>query len=362
MAPGFSSLVSGFRQQLLACLPESWRNRIGGKTAPYELKLHEDGTSATLFRDGSPLHEVGLDSLSADTTLASLLKPHKYPLVLELPGDWVLERRLALPAAARENLRQVIGFELDRVTPFQEDQVYFDYEVDSARPLEGDLLGINMVLVLRSRVQPWLDGLNRAGIPVDRIVPEKGSASLNLLPPEHRAGPNMKQAAMKAVPAVILVLLLAAVLLLPLWQAREVVLDLQKQEQDLRKQAGGVIKLREKLNHKLEGMEKIRDYWREAVPPLEVLQVLTRLLPDDTYLQQLDIRGNKLTMRGLSGQASALIGLLEESAVFEDPHFLSPVTQQRGKELFHLGATIRTPFPYEMVTAPGAKAVEKGQG
>jgi general secretion pathway protein L len=192
-------------------------------------------------------------------------------------------------------------------------------------------------------------------------VPVQAPAVLNLLPPERRAGPDMKRAAMKAMPAVLLVLLLAAVLLLPLWQAREVVIDLHDQERKLRKQAGEVIELREKLNRKLEGMEKIRDYWQEAVPPLEVLQVLTRLLPDDTYLQQLDIKGNELTMRGLSGQASALIGLLEESAVFEDPHFLSPVTQQRGKELFHLGASIRTPFPYEMVTASETKAAEKGQ-
>jgi len=328
--------ISRFRQQLLDCLPQNWRNRIGAESAPYVLQVHADGGSATLLRDGRRLHLVKLDALPLDSTLVALLKQHRYPLVLELPSEWVLMRRLTLPAAAKENLQQVIGFEIDRITPFQADQVYFDHEWDTERRSGSDQVDIKVWLVPRNRVQPWLDALRKAGLPVDRMVPPRASVSLNLLPAELRARPDLRQLAFKVVPALVLVLLLAAVLVLPLWQAREVVIGLQQEEGRLREQAGSVMELRQELARKLEQLAKIRDYWKSVPPPLEVLQVLTHLLPDDTYLQQLDIRGDKLTIRGLSGQASALIGLLESSPAFVDPHFLSPVTQQRGKELFHI--------------------------
>ncbi len=362
--PGFNFSIARFRQQLLDCLPRDWRNRIGARSAPYVLKIQEDGNAAVLVRDGRQLHLVKLNTLALDSTLVALLRPHRYPLVLELPPEWVLMRRVALPAAAKENLRQVIGFEIDRITPFQADQVYFDNERDADRQLGSDQVGVKVWLVPRNRVQPWLEALRKAGLPVDRMAPQQVSVSLNLLPAELRPRPDLRQLAFKTAPVLLLLALLAAVLILPLWQARTLVIDLQQEENRLRRQAGSVIELRKALENKLEELKKVRDYWRSVPPPLEVLQVLTHLLPDDTYLQQLDIRGDKLTIRGLSGQASALIGLLEASPAFVDPHFLSPVTQQRGKELFHIGATITLPFPYEAlnVQARDAAAEKAGRG
>ena len=356
MAAALNSRLARFRQELVACLPERWRNRIGSKAAPYILKIGESGSRAVLWRDGRRLHEVELDSLAADTTLAALLNAREYPLVLELPAAWVLRRKMSLPVAARENLKQVIGFEIDRITPFQADQVLFDYRELAERGSESDLLGVEVALVPRKRVQPWLDGLRQAHIQLDRMTGGADGEAFNLLPPELRARPDFGRMALKALPALVLVLLLAAVLLLPLWQAQKVVAGLQREEQGLRHQAGQVLKLRERLQQQLAELEKIRDHWQSVPPPLEVLQVLTRLLPDDTYLQQLDIKGKRLVVRGLSGQASSLIGLLERFPAFDEPHFLSPVTQQRGKELFQLEAQIRTPFPRDTLNEKPAPA------
>jgi hypothetical protein len=61
----------------------------------------------------------------------------------------------------------------------------------------------------------------------------------------------------------------------------------------------------------------------------------------------METKGTELIINGTSGQASSLIGLLQKAPGFDDPHFLSPVTQQRGKELFNLSATINMPFPRE---------------
>ena len=41
-----------------------------------------------------------------------------------IPESSTLTRNLSLPAAAEDNLRQVLGFEMDRQTPFKADQVH----------------------------------------------------------------------------------------------------------------------------------------------------------------------------------------------------------------------------------------------
>jgi len=93
----------------------------------------------------------------------------------------------------------------------------------------------------------------------------------------------------------------------------------------------------------LEALEQVRERWEATPDPLEILSALSRLLPDDTHLQQLKIRDRELTLRGRSGQASALIALLEQAPEFDRPRFLSPVTQQAEKELFHLAVLYRPP-------------------
>ena len=53
--------------------------------------------------------------------------------------DEALVRRVTMPAATEENLRQVLGFEMDRLTPFRADDVYFDYRVVSRDAAAGQL-------------------------------------------------------------------------------------------------------------------------------------------------------------------------------------------------------------------------------
>ncbi len=57
----------------------------------------------------------------------------KANLILRLTGQEAIQKELALPAAVKENLSQVVAYELDRYTPFKAEQVYF-----AVKPLEGE--------------------------------------------------------------------------------------------------------------------------------------------------------------------------------------------------------------------------------
>jgi len=46
-------------------------------------------------------------------------------VVLCLPSDSVLQCQVSLPLAVQENLREVVGFEMERFTAFRADEVYY---------------------------------------------------------------------------------------------------------------------------------------------------------------------------------------------------------------------------------------------
>jgi general secretion pathway protein L len=54
---------------------------------------------------------------------------------------------------------------------------------------------------------------------------------------------------------------------------------------------------------------------------VEVLDELSRRLPDDTYHEKFALEGDRMTLIGLSTEASALVGRLEGSRLWTKPAF-----------------------------------------
>jgi len=86
---------------------------------------------------------------------------------------------------------------------------------------------------------------------------------------------------------------------------------------------------------------------------VQVLEDVTRILPDDTWLTQLELRSvrgkegqRELTLRGESANAGRLVSLLEESRLFTQTAPRSPTTKiQPGPgEIFDVGAQLK-PLP-----------------
>jgi len=75
---------------------------------------------------------------------------------------------------------------------------------------------------------------------------------------------------------------------------------------------------------------------------VQVLGEMATLLPDDTWLNSLEIKQGTIRIQGESDAASQLISLLEESPLFEQTSFTSPVTQnsRTNKERFAISSSI----------------------
>jgi Tfp pilus assembly protein PilN len=70
---------------------------------------------------------------------------------------------------------------------------------------------------------------------------------------------------------------------------------------------------------------------------LRLLEQLTKLLPDGTWLQQLQINGDTVEIYGNSNRAADLVPPLENSPYFTQVEFTSPITRDnQNKEVFRI--------------------------
>lgn len=84
-----------------------------------------------------------------------------------LPRSEAAFSRVILPAAARENLSQVLEYELEHLTPLPRDQVYFDYSV---RTVGEDRLEVLLMCIPREVVRGYLEALEDAFVRPRGIV------------------------------------------------------------------------------------------------------------------------------------------------------------------------------------------------
>jgi general secretion pathway protein L len=90
------------------------------------------------------------------------------------------------------------------------------------------------------------------------------------------------------------------------------------------------------VRDELQRLEAGRDYLDEqrllADEVLSILDELTRLLPDSTWLSRFELIGERVRLEGDSAEASALIGLLEQSRTLHNVSYASPITSNPRTE------------------------------
>jgi len=265
---------------------------------------------------------------------------------IELPASDVLLRTVTLPIQVRENLRRVVFHEMDRLTPFQSDDVYFDAHAKNT-VARGTKIIIDVAVCRRERVADWLDRLREAGCPASVVTWSGAWADANLLPDTERPRPQRFGASLTLLLALVVVGLGSATLLTPIWQKEAEQEQLQRALTRLRVEAEEVTQVREQLERARHGSIQVLQQKRTQPRMTNLLRELTDLLPDHTWVQTMNVRDSDVDIRGESGQATALIGLLEQGPGISGVSFRSPVMQvaATGNQRFHIS------FIYQRVAA-----------
>lgn len=336
----FASWLHVWQRSLNDCLPSRVRRWLLQRQAP-TLVVSPKGEDALLSRElGGERSPMTVLEARADAELSTLVpKPRKgwKETVVELASSQVLIRTVTLPAQVKDNLRQVVGYELDRLTPFQARDVYYDV-IPIETLARGSRLEARLALCRRDQADPWVERLRRLGSAPARLTWAGAWENANLLPTEQR--PRQRRLGLMLNLALLILMsgLLAAVMLSPLWQKDQELEQLNRVLRGVRIQAEQVPTIREELERARAGSVAVLE--RKASQPrmIDLLRELTDRLPDHTWVQTINFRDDEVDIRGESDQATELLNLLEQAPGISNVSFRSPVMQvsQTGKERFHI--------------------------
>lgn len=349
MGAALGGFLDWWRRSLVDCLPTSWRKALGLTRARLLLSPMAEGLWSIRMQDDDGIHVLAEESVVSipellDTRLD--VSRSRLPRWLLMPVAGGLRRRLVLPAAAADRLRDVTRYEIDRHTPFLPDDVFHDARVLGHRS-DGQLEA-ELIVVPRERLEAMLRELGvtahvLAG--VDLAESDSVPLGVNLLPLERRRR--------SSDPSLLPGLVLIAVTLLALVLAADRILDNRRAAADVLAtevesrtgQARQIANERQRLMDVVEGsvfLERKRD---ERPLAVDVIAELTRRLPDGTYLEKLSIEGDRLMLIGVSSEASGLVAKLEGSPLWRSPALAGTVQPDPGtrRDRFTLVAELTSP-------------------
>ncbi len=351
-APAF---MSWWGAELAALLPANLRARLLRGPEVLLLTVHAQGLRVRRERTHDVLAAIpwaaGNDAQRADFARACAgIDPADRRLVLLLPPDNVLQRRLHLPQAAASDPRRVVGYEIDRQTPFKPEQVWYDVRVLQNDSPRGQI-AVELIAAPRSEVDPLLEKLRGIGVVPDAVDVGADSAAVssrdgvNLLPPEARPRRPQPRRRINLALAAACVLLLVLTMLQWLDNRRAALDAMQAQTDALRAQAKQATALRDELINAAGASGFLAARKRAAPSALTVLRDLTSRLPADTWLERYsqDAQG-QIAMQGESAKAASLIDRLRESPWLTEPKLQGVIQPdpQTGKEHFDVAAQLRT--------------------
>ncbi|MES9945461.1 MAG: PilN domain-containing protein [Candidatus Thiodiazotropha sp.] len=256
-----------------------------------------------------------------------------------------LFKKVTLPIETEENLREVLAFEMDRQTPFSVDQVYYDYVVNT-RDKQNRTLDITLILAPIDKISLALKQLEENRVRINAISPceeiDPNLNEVNLLPPEKREKPHKRYRLLNLALFLFLLLLITGSLMLPLWQKSTLLKQLETELDEYKSKATQVAALREQVTSARDETRFLEEKKINSKPVLEILLELTLLLPDDTWVSNLEVRENTVHLHGQSTASASLIPILETSKLFQNVSFRSPVTRSKknNTERFHISADL----------------------
>jgi general secretion pathway protein L len=357
---GIGEFFRWWRSELTGMLPDSWRRRferrhdtvllsVAGDHA--RISRRDNGRSEELGQIDMTLPDAGermaavMGGMSADSTRVEVaVAPEK-----------VLLKQVQLPLAAEENLRQVVGFEMQRQTPFRAEQVYFNYRIVARRP-HSQQLDVQLSVVPRTVIEGVMDSV----------------AGWNLKPEESAAKSDQDDRVFAFAPAdagqrptsgfqrgllIVNLVLLIAVVAIPFVQQRHYLDQLRARLGEIREAATTASNLQQRIDQHQARSRYLFAQKSGRPASVQLLEELSQRLPDDTWLFRVEVRDGKVHLQGTSTRASALIAELEGARFLKDVHFASPVTQDgaSGRERFHISARIVAPATPVLAGSPEGK-------
>jgi general secretion pathway protein L len=331
--------LSWWRQQLWECVPEKLRLRWVQSRRPAMLSLAED----RFWLAGASLDQY---------------KPFAHSAMAQNGGQVALvvgesngfRRDIELPLAVENKLSQVLSYELDRLTPLRASDLYYGFCVKH-RDTTAGTCRVELTAAPRARVTPMLETAKQKNLVVSRLLlaPQDVDTGMDMLA---NTSDRVEQAANGSSwinPALfgLCLVLIAALIAVPLWQKRQYVIELQPIETSAKSDAEAASVLQRQLEKQVNDYNLPLSRKHGAPLVVQVLEDLSKRLPDDTWAQSLEIKsvpnqkGREVVVQGETGSGGKILQIVQESPLLKDPVFKATMTRVAPTaERFHIAGEL----------------------
>ena len=335
--------VAGTVNGLLNRLQSNHEVRII-EEAPDAFRLHAPTTGR---QSNLPDHRIRIaggamrDRLPADW--AKMVRGSRAEIVLH--ADRFLFRPLELPKRAVEFLDGIVRGQIDRLTPWAPDEAVFAW----TPPTHGPNNRIELVIAATARalVAPYV-----------KAIADLGAASVALLTVPTGAAPDaapikvFEQRARgmfeidRIRRALVMLFLISGLAAAITMGYSAFALDSLEAQQQVLSQKVAAAALRTNPEFTVSAQRMLERRKQSTPSNVIVIEALSQILPDHTYVTELRIEVDKLQIVGVTRDAAGLIGLIEQSPHFTRAKFYAPTTRTPGEpgERFHIEAQIKPGF------------------
>jgi general secretion pathway protein L len=276
---------------------------------------------------------------------ATMLRGSHAEMILR-PGRFLF-RPLELPKRAIEFLDGIVRAQIDRLTPWTASEAVFSWTPPTDLP--KDRIALTVAATARALVAPYVQAiaeLGAASVVVLTVPGDAGSQSAAVRVFEQRARGALEiDRIRRALVALFVVTGLAAAVSLGYAAIAADSLDAEQQEL-ARKVAARRAALRAGPEFATSAQRMLERRKQTTPSSVMVIEALSQILPDHTYVTELHVEGDKLQVVGVTRDAPALIALIEQSQHFTRATFYAPTTRTPGDpgERFHIEAHIKPIF------------------
>ena len=284
-----------------------------------------------------------------------------------LPESLLLRKRLVMPLLDSDKMQQALSLEAANSNPFASSGIVWGYAINqSVATPSQDVVAVDMVLASRERVEQFLASRNANGAvgsepEVWALLQQRDDAAM-LVPgfgETRRAKRGQRYWASVALLAGVTLALGIAVAITPYLQLRARGIQANLAYAALDKEAGPQVGKREGLVKIEDQVKVLASIIGHRLDTLQVVQALTKALPDDTMLQRLQIEGRKVMIAGQAADSASLMQKLGGMPEVKEVRALSAAVRQPGmvKETFQIEFQLTDDFGVSASDAATAAAL-----
>ena len=188
--------------------------------------------------------------------------------------------------------------------------------------------------------------------------PGAGRRHTNLLPPERRARRRDLRLPLNLGLAALVLVLLVVNMNESLANRAAAVEAMRVEVEKANTDAKQVAALKKTLADSIAGANFLTERKRKGPLTVALIDDLSQRLPEDTYLERLQIENKQVQLQGQAQEAAKLIALLGASPCLGNPGFQGQVQPdpRTGKERFQINADLKECAPFAAAKAPVAAA------